>query len=98
MRITFTKEEVRKVLEEIPDTRNNDLYLFSILLKRRNLPTDVTFLATITKTNVFEAMGRARRSVQSECPYLQATDEVIAKRRSQELTYKEEYGKCNIKL
>lgn len=98
MKIKFTREEVRKVLEDNPETRNNDLYLFSILLKERNLPTDVTALATLTKTNVFESMGRARRKVQETCPYLQATGSVAARRRQQELIYKEEYGSCNIQL
>lgn len=98
MKIKFTRDEVRKVLEDNPETRNNDLYLFSVLLTKRNLPTDVTALATLTKTNVFEAIGRARRKVQETCPYLQATDPVVASRRQQEVVYKEEYSPCNIQL
>lgn len=98
MRIRFTHEEVRKVLEDSEEARNNDLVLATILLQQRDLSTDIRILSKITKSNIFESIARTRRDIQSELPYLQATDETVANRRRQEILYREEYGSCNINL
>lgn len=98
MRIRFTHEDVRQVLEENEEARNNDLVLSAILLEKKGISTDVRILSKITKSNVFESIARSRRDIQAELPYLQATDEVVASRRSQENLYRKEYGSCNTQL
>lgn len=88
------KENILTILEEFPETRNNDKLL---MLRYWELCDDVnlhnefeeTFLASATSP---ESIRRARQLIQSKGLFLPTEDEVIRRRRILQEEHREHYA------
>lgn len=93
-RATKVKENLITILEEFPETRNNDKLL---MLRYWELCDDVdmtenfekTFLASATSP---ESIRRARQLLQSKGLFLPTDEEVIRKRRLLQEEHRQHYA------
>lgn len=100
MKLTNTAKLVKTILEEHPETRDDDYLLWLIAIKRvvkeNGLPdiSRMTFeeyiaAAKYSQLPHFETVGRARRKLQEHYPSLRATEETRAARAELEKEYRE---------
>lgn len=69
--------------------RNNDLRLYSLVLKKVGYPTDLKELSKMTGTNILETIRRTRQKAQETNPLLQAEGKVKRKRNAHKKVYEE---------
>lgn len=87
MRMKQLQNDVTKVLEEIPESRDSDMVLYAELCKRKNaiacyMPfTEVLLHIKDYGLPNIESVGRARRKAQEQNPSLRATDKVYEARQ-----------------
>lgn len=94
-----TKVLVQAILEENPQTRNSDsyLYLWVIITIANKHEIELSKIAVMDfllelPTSVFppfESVRRARQKVQRECPWLAACDKINELRAENEEAYRE---------
>lgn len=90
---------VKKILEEVPETRSNDMLLYYRVCAAKNsislgLPFG-TVIMSLKDYNLpsFKSVERSRRKVQEEYPELAANKDVEQFRKEQEQKYKQ-YAKA----
>lgn len=101
MKLFNVKKIVECVLDNCPETRDNDYLLWLKVLEvtaaERKIP-DLTKSMTVgefleiakySKLPNYETVSRARRKVQERCPNLRATEETQAARAERQLEFKE---------
>ena len=69
--------------------RNNDLRLYSLVLKKVGYPTDLKELSKMTGSNILETIRRTRQKAQETNPLLQAEGKVKRKRNAHKKVYEE---------
>jgi hypothetical protein len=81
------RSQVKRILEEHPDTRNNDQLLILLFLEEEmGINTWGKFVSSsISQSIHFESITRARRDIQSSGEYLPTDETVIKRRRLQEV-------------
>lgn len=90
-----TKELVKAILQNDPQTRNSDMLLYLKVCKIKNTTAlDLPFAAVITqldKLNLppFESVRRSRQKIQEEHPELAACDVVEGFRSENEHAFRE---------
>lgn len=90
-----TKSLVKRILEEIPETRNSDMFLYSRVCIELNdavmcLPFGFVLLSMKElKLPGFETVRRSRQKVQEECPWLAACKSVSDVRAENEMAFRE---------
>lgn len=96
--LNSVKEEVQRLLEKYPRTRDNDFYLQWLYLKgylRRKydiqLPM-IPFEAIDEISGKLETVSRVRRQLQSSGQFLPTDPEVLRKRRLKEEEYRQHFG------
>ena len=95
MKLKNTKELVKSVLEQVPETRNSDMLLYFVICDKKNATAlELPFGSVITnldKHNLppFESVRRSRQKVQAECPWLAASPEVELFRAENEEAYRD---------
>ena len=88
--MTTSKDIITRILEDYPETRNNDIDLIYRYLLAKDMPTDIAELRHY-KTNLFESVRRARQAIQAINPLLQAEDGTRRARAAKEERMREEY-------
>lgn len=94
-RLKNTKALVKSILEKVPETRSSDMRLYYEVCNRINAHIlDCPFggvILMLEKLHLppFESVRRSRQKVQSECPWLAASDEVQTFRNENEEVYRE---------
>lgn len=95
MKLQNTKALVKSILEEVPESRNNDMRLyFEVCRKVNGNILDYPFGRVILRLDrfnlpPFESVRRSRQKVQSEHPELAANDVVQVFRAENEEQYRE---------
>lgn len=80
----LVKDRVIRILEEIPQTRENDNLLIAYYLKDEYGIQNTFDLALKTKANVYETIRRTRQKVQEENPMLRPNKDVQLARQKKE--------------
>lgn len=83
------KKIVVKILEDYPETRSNDNLLIAMVIERKFCVINTYVVNEITKSNIYESIGRLRRMVQRENPMLCAEEKVQNSRRKKEQEVRE---------
>ena len=98
-----TKGIVKQILELIPETRNDDYYLWLWTINRyaelNGLTNNINnmnvaqFLTDVKQSNIpkYETVSRERRKLQAEYPELRGTPETNATRNDLEKKYRKKY-------
>lgn len=89
---------VKRILEQKPETRNNDMFLYIALAQHLEFEkglniTEKPFCYVICNLKklglpTIESVGRARRKVQEQYPHLQSEKKVKKMREVQEEEYR----------
>lgn len=84
-KLKTTKERVEWLLKNYPNTRNSDLYL-TILYLRRFTPLGkyikyIPYNVIKEYDGIFETIRRTRQKIQEEGKYLPTDEEVLRRRR-----------------
>ena len=79
---------ITEILEEIPDTRNNNNELIYQYLKRMGMPTDYEYLR-FYNFNISESIRRTRQKIQQRNPLLRPVESVQLNRMNIERTIKQ---------
>lgn len=74
------KSIILNILAKDKGARNNDLRLYSLVLKKVGYPTDLKELSKMTGSNVLETIRRTRQKAQETNPLL-AADGKVKRRR-----------------
>ena len=84
-----THDLVKKILEQRPETRNSDMFLYTVLAQHieDEKGVDITekpfcfVLCNLKKLGLpsLESVGRARRKIQEQYPHLQSEKKVKKK-------------------
>lgn len=96
MNLRQTKALVKEILEEIPDTRENDMLLYIFYFQKRYHTTDLHEIKDLVHGNEFESVSRCRRKLQAENPFLDSGKTVKDYRADMEEVYREEMGQCSL--
>lgn len=97
------EEVVQDILEYDIDARNCDDHLYAEVLRQINPGVlDKPFRVVLNNFNQFdipayESVGRIRRKVQSECPWLMAGDKVRKMRTDNEEIYRKYAQECEVR-
>lgn len=93
-----THDLVKKILEQRPETRNSDMFLYTVLAQHieDEKGVDITekpfcfVLCNLKKLGLpsLESVGRARRKIQEQYPHLQSEKKVKEMRKTQEEEYR----------
>ena len=93
-----THNLVKRILEQRPETRNNDMFLYIVLAQHLENAKDVNItekpfcyvLCNLKKLGLpsIESVGRARRKIQEQYPHLQSEKKVKKMREEQEEEYR----------
>lgn len=84
------KDKIIKILQEIPQTRDNDNLLIAYYIKEE-LGLQNTFdIALHTKNNIYESVRRTRAKVQEENPLLRPSEDTLNARLNKEIRVREE--------
>lgn len=93
-----THDLVKKILEQEPETRNSDMFLYAELVQRieNEIGGDITgqpfcfVLCNLKELGLpsIESVGRARRKIQEQNPHLQSEKKVKKMREVQEEEYR----------
>lgn len=94
-RIKITQEDVRNILENNENSRNNDLTLIAEVLKSKGLPTDINELQYLTATNILETIRRERCLVVAKFPYLKPSEKTQVARSNFEEEMRKEVSIWN---
>lgn len=94
--IKKTKNRVKAILEEVPDTRENDMLLYIFYFQQKYGTTDIRFLNHCVKGNEFETVSRCRRKLQAENPFLASGKTIRDLRTDAEEVFREEMSPCRL--
>jgi hypothetical protein len=83
---TTTKAKVRALLEEFPDSRNDDTLLICLYLEKCESLTTVRGIRINSKRINFESIRRGRQLIQQKGDLL-PTDETVRRRRGLQPLY-----------
>ena len=83
------KNIVIETLTDDEGSRNNDLRLQYLVLKKLGYPTDLKALSEITGRNILESIRRQRQKAQETNPLLRADKKVESKRDRQRSYYED---------
>ena len=93
-----THNLVKRILEQRPETRNSDMFLYTALVQHieSEKGVDITgkpfcfVLCNLKKLGLpsLESVGRARRKIQEQNPHLQSEKKVKKMREAQEEEYR----------
>lgn len=79
-----TKERVRMILEDFPETRNNDSLLTVVFLQQSGIYTFGELVTAASRQTIcFESVRRARQMIQAAGQFLPTDESVIRRRRLQ---------------
>ena len=98
--IKKTTALVKEILEEVPETRNDDMLLYyrvCEIMNRRALSYSFGYALLNLKDLClpsFKSVERSRRKLQRAYPHLAADSDVKDKRKDQEEGYRK-YATCN---
>jgi len=94
-----THDLVKKILEQRPETRNSDMFLYTVLAQHieEEKGVDITekpfcfVLCNLKKLGLpsLESVGRARRKIQEQYPHLQSDKKVKEKRADNEELFRQ---------
>ena len=84
------KDKVIQLLNDIPQTRENDNLLIAYYIKDVYGVSNLMDVALMTKTNVYESVRRARQKAMEENPLLRPSKEVYEARLKKEGRVREE--------
>lgn len=101
-------ELVKGVLEEYPETRNDDNLLWLEALRETAYKRDCVYVLDLGLSSLmhniralnlptFESVSRARRKLQAKYPELRGTERAQRRRAEKEIIYKE-YAKNGISV
>lgn len=96
-----TTELVKAILEEIPETRNDDDYLYYKACERVNRESlDLPFCMVIMNRKEFgyppfESVRRTRQKIQEKHPELSGAADVVEIRKNAEKVFRD-YARSNI--
>lgn len=97
-KINVIETRVKELLEQIPETRENDHALYRTYIKTYHF-VDFNEETFVNYTNYglpsFKSIERARRKIQNEYGLYRASDEVVRKREEAEKQYRD-YATENI--
>lgn len=87
------KDKVIQLLNDIPQTRENDNLLIAYYIKDEYGVSNLMDVALMTKANIYESIRRARQKAMEENPLLRPDEEVYeARLRKEERVRKEMRG------
>lgn len=94
------EKEVKRILENIPETRDNDMILYyEYCLQNWVRPTEMYKVFSDSdfrknkRVSVFESVSRARRKVRERNPELKATKVVQELREEKEEEFRNYFGR-----
>lgn len=86
----LAKEKVAEILQNIPQTRENDNLLIAYFIKDVYGMQNTFDIALATKKNIYETIRRTRQKVQEDNPLLRPSKEVYEARLEKEKKVREE--------
>lgn len=86
----LVKDKVIQLLEEIPQTRENDNLLIAHYIKDVYNLQNTFDIALYTKNNLYESIRRTRAKVQEENPHLRPDIDVTIARANKETFVRDE--------
>ena len=91
-----TKDMVKRIMESVPDTRDNDILLYIFYFQGKYHSTDLRVIKDMVKGNEFETVSRCRRKIQAENPFLDRGKTIKDLRSQNEEVYREEFSSCRL--
>lgn len=97
------QDVIKDIMEYDEDARNCDDHLYVEVVRKINPGVlDKPFRVVLNNFNQFdipayESVGRIRRKVQSECPWLLAADKVRKMRTDNEEIYRKYATECEVR-